>query len=184
MPADIPTDASATYKRVWERCVDEFVKRDNGLTANLETALSLLMGQCTEFTRANIDALKDWKGIKDIFDLIRLIKAIKGLTYQFDGKKYHAMALHQSKKSLFGPYQGRDTRNAHYLDKFTTLVAVVEKYGGCIGKDDGAIQDELGWAGVTVTLTSGGTPEQLKDATKAAKDKCLEITFLSGSDKA
>jgi hypothetical protein len=33
-------------------------------------------------------------------------------------------------------------------------------------------------------VTSGGTPEQLRDATKAATDKCLAITFLSGADKA
>jgi hypothetical protein len=169
MPADIPTDATAKSKRVWERRVGEFTKRDNRPTTNLETAFSLVMGQCTELMRANINALKDWKGIKESFDLIRLIKAIKGLNYQFEGQKYHAMALHQSKKSFFDLYQGRDTSEAHYLDKFITHVSMVEQYGSCIGKDDGAIQDELGWAGVTVTLTSGGTPEQLKDATKAAK---------------
>jgi hypothetical protein len=139
------------------------------------------MGQCTEFMRAKLDALKDWKGIKYSFDLIKLIKAIKGLTYKFEGHNYHAMALHQVKKSFFGLYQGRDTSDTHYLDKFMTGVSVVEQYGGCIGKDDGAIQDKLSWAGVTATLTSGGTPEQLKDA---AKDKCLAIAFLSGANKA
>jgi hypothetical protein len=148
MPADISTDASATNKRVWECRVDEFVKHDNCLTANLETAFSLVMGQCTEFIRTKLDALKDWKGIKDSFDLIRMIKATKGLAYQFEGQKYYAMALHQAKKSFFCLYQGRDTSDAHYLDKFMTRVSVVEQYGGWIGKDDGAIQDELGWAGL------------------------------------
>jgi hypothetical protein len=33
-------------------------------------------------------------------------------------------------------------------------------------------------------LTSVGTPEEIRDATKAAKDKCMAITFLSGADKA
>jgi hypothetical protein len=142
------------------------------------------MGQCTEFMRAKLDALKDWKGIKDSFDLIKLSKAIKGLTYQFKGQQYHDMALHQAKKSLFGMYQFRYTSDAHYLDKFTTRVSVVEQYGGCIRKDDGAIQDELSWGGVTVTLTSRGTPEGIRDATKDIKYKRLAIAFLSGAHKA
>jgi hypothetical protein len=49
MPDYISANASTTNKRVWERCIDEFVKRDNRLTANLETAFSLVMGDCTEF---------------------------------------------------------------------------------------------------------------------------------------
>jgi hypothetical protein len=65
-----------------------------------------------------------------------------------------------------------------------TRVLVVEQYGGCIGKDNGVIQDELNWAGVTITLTSGGTPEQVKDANNVAKYKCLTISFLSGANKA
>jgi hypothetical protein len=141
MPADIPTDASATNKRVWEHRVDEFVKRHNLLTANLKTAFSLVLRHCTEFMRANLDALKDWKGLQDSFDLIRLINAIKGLPYQLYCQKYHTLALHQSKKSFFGLYQGRDTNNDHYLDNFMTRVSVVEQYGSCIGKDYGAIQD-------------------------------------------
>jgi hypothetical protein len=65
------------------RSADEFIKRDNRLTVNLETAFPLVMGKCTEFMRTKLDVLKDWKGIKDSFDLIKLSKAIKGLTYQF-----------------------------------------------------------------------------------------------------
>jgi hypothetical protein len=53
------------------------------------------------------------------------------------------MALHRTKKSFFGMYQGRDTSDAHYLDKFMTHVSVVGQYGGGIGKYDGAIQDKL-----------------------------------------
>jgi hypothetical protein len=70
IPDDISTNASATHKRVWEQCIGKFFKQDNRRTANLETAISLVMEYC-------------YKTINDNFDLIKLIKAIKGLTYQF-----------------------------------------------------------------------------------------------------
>jgi hypothetical protein len=113
-------------------------------------AFSPVMGQCTVFMRAKLDALKDWKGSKDSFDLIKLIKAIEGFTYHFEKQNYHVMALHQAKKSFFGLYQGRDTSDARYLDNFMTRVLVVDQYGGCIEKNDGAIRDELSWPGVTI----------------------------------
>jgi hypothetical protein len=50
--------------------------------------------------------------------LAGLIKAIKGLTYQFDGQKYHSMALHQSKKRFYNLYQGQEMTNA--LSKLLT----------------------------------------------------------------
>jgi hypothetical protein len=45
MPEDIPAYTSATKKRVWERRIEEYVKRNDRLTANLETTFSLVMGQ-------------------------------------------------------------------------------------------------------------------------------------------
>jgi hypothetical protein len=59
------------------------------------------MGQCTEFIRAKIYGMKGYRFIKENFDLIKMINAIKGLAYQFEGQKYHAMTLHQAKKSFF-----------------------------------------------------------------------------------
>jgi hypothetical protein len=43
------TDAtSAVKKRMWERRVDEFVKRKDKLKENCQSAYSLIIGQCTE----------------------------------------------------------------------------------------------------------------------------------------
>jgi hypothetical protein len=92
-PKDVAADAGATDKRIWERRVDEYVKCENKLAANCETVFSLILGQCSEYMRANLEGLGSYEKMNDGFDMIALIKAINGLTYQFDGQKYHSMAL-------------------------------------------------------------------------------------------
>jgi hypothetical protein len=56
------------------------------------------MGQYRDYMRASLEATKGYSAMKDSFDMIKLIKAIKGLTYQFGGQTYHDMSLHQAKK--------------------------------------------------------------------------------------
>jgi hypothetical protein len=129
---------------------------------------------------AKLDGLKGYKVIKDKFDLIKLINAIKSITYRFEGKKYHAMALHQVKMSVFTLHQGRNTSDPHYLDKFMTRVSVVEQYGGNIGKDNGAIQTELDLTEFTNTATT--TSAQKFEPANATKDKCLSVAFFSAAD--
>jgi hypothetical protein len=80
--------------------------------------------------RANLEGLDSYEKMKDGFDMIALIKAIKGVTYQFDGQKYHSMALHQAKKRFYILYQGREMTNAQLLDKLQTCVAIVDKFEG------------------------------------------------------
>jgi hypothetical protein len=105
-PEDVAVDAGATIKRIWERRVEEYVKRENKLAANCETVFSLILGQCSEYMRAKLEGLDSYEKMKVGFDMIALIKAIKGLTYQFGGQKYHSMALHQAKKRFYNLYQG------------------------------------------------------------------------------
>jgi hypothetical protein len=49
MPEDLAAEATATKKHVWGRRIEKYPKRNNQLMANLDTALSLIMGQCTTF---------------------------------------------------------------------------------------------------------------------------------------
>ena len=47
-PNDPPENASRTEVRMWEKAVDEAFKRKNLLAQNLQTAYSLIYGQCTD----------------------------------------------------------------------------------------------------------------------------------------
>jgi hypothetical protein len=72
---------------MWERRVDEFVKREDKLKENCQSAYSLIIGQCTEYLRAKLAATAGYQDMETKSDLIKLIKTIKGLSFQFEGQQ-------------------------------------------------------------------------------------------------
>jgi hypothetical protein len=64
-PADPADNATKTQIRMWEKKVDEFVKRKTYLEENLKTVYSLVWGQCTNVMRQKVKATKDFKTLPD-----------------------------------------------------------------------------------------------------------------------
>jgi hypothetical protein len=89
-----------------------------------------MLGECTAIMVASLKGLKGYEKMNESSDLLRLMKAIKGLVYKFTGQRYHAMSLHLAKKRWLNLYQGRETSNASYLEKFNTCVSIIEHFGG------------------------------------------------------
>jgi hypothetical protein len=63
-PMDLAYNATAIKRRIWEKRVDEYVKRDVKLNKNIKKLYTLVYGQCRGFTRANTESLTDYKTIK------------------------------------------------------------------------------------------------------------------------
>ena len=66
MPAMVePTDPTAaatmTQLRIWEKKVDEHVKRETYLVENMKTIYSLVWGQCTDVMRQRLEATSDFR---------------------------------------------------------------------------------------------------------------------------
>jgi hypothetical protein len=140
------------------------------------------LGQCSEYMRAKLEGLDSYEKMKDGFDMIALIKAIKGLTYQFDGQKYHSMALHQAKKRFYNLYQGREMTNAQFLDKFQTCVTIVDQFRvDNLGRDYTAVKNEIKAMGILDAATA--TTEQKIEASQIARDKHLAVAYIATSDK-
>jgi hypothetical protein len=99
-PTALADKATFTQKRIWKKRVDEYLKRDLKINENFDKLYTLIYGQCTDFMLEKLESLNDYKTIKQGFDAIKLIKAIKSLTYQFEGQRYHSQVLHQAKKRL------------------------------------------------------------------------------------
>jgi hypothetical protein len=75
--------------------------------------------------------------------------------------------------------QTRDTTNAGFLEQFLTSVEVLEQYGGTIGKDEGAIEDEIVAAGYTAPASVA----ERETASNTAREKFLAMSFLYAVDK-
>ena len=56
MLADLPDKATATQTCIWEKCMDEWVKRDEYLQENLKTAYSLIWRQRSKAIHARVEA--------------------------------------------------------------------------------------------------------------------------------
>jgi hypothetical protein len=76
-PTDIGTLTDPTDKRVWEKEIDEYVRRKAKLTVNCEKLYLLILGQCAEHMLAKLELLSEFKKIDHDLDVIKLTKAIK-----------------------------------------------------------------------------------------------------------
>ena len=74
--------------------VSEYVKRCNRLQANLEESYTLILGQCNELTRMQLEGVTEWEATYDIYDVIRLLKMIKSLENQSTDQIYHPLPLY------------------------------------------------------------------------------------------
>jgi hypothetical protein len=79
-PTKPANGADAIDTRIFEKEVDEYVKRKAKHTENSRKLFSLIISQCTEYLRAKLKALPEYLGIKEDFNVFNLIKAIKGIT--------------------------------------------------------------------------------------------------------
>jgi hypothetical protein len=72
LPTNPPGSVTKTETRIWEKEVDEYVKKKTYMEENLKTLYSLVWGQCTDVVRARIETLdiydimsskRDWIGV-------------------------------------------------------------------------------------------------------------------------
>jgi hypothetical protein len=141
-PNELVAASFVLKKRMWEKRVDEFIKRENKLMESRS-------------------------------DLIGLIKTIKGLSFQFEGQQSKMRGLVLAHKRFQYLNQTKDMTDACFLEKFLTCVAVLEQYGGTIGRDQGAVEDEIDAAGYTILATA----EETKQASEGARSKFLEMAY-------
>jgi hypothetical protein len=162
--------------------VVEYIRRNNKLTQNMETVYSLIFLQCTKYMVAELKGLPDYGNFNDSVDLLKLLKAITILTCHFEGKGYQALKLHSALTCFYMLRQDHNTTNAQYLEKFQTNVAVVEQFGGNIGRSTRAVRANLEMAGFA-DHTTAENKDKLA-ATQQAKNKYLSVAFLCSADKA
>ena len=82
---------------------------------------------------SKLKSLPMFKDMHIAKDPIKLLKAIKALTFKFDNEKEYEMSLVEAIDKLYQVQQTKDMTNIDFLHKFNNLVDVIEHYGGTIG---------------------------------------------------
>jgi hypothetical protein len=78
-PEDPDENATKTRLRIWEKQVDEFVRRETELRENVKTLYSLVWGQCTDIMKQKLEASDDFEDIALEQNGLELLKAIKNI---------------------------------------------------------------------------------------------------------
>jgi hypothetical protein len=112
-------------KKIWEKEIDEYLKRKSNHESNCRTLFSLIHGQCTDYLKAKLEALAGYPSMKENFNVFKIIKAVKGVTFRLEDSKHHLDALHEAHIRFYTLRQGRDMNNDKYLELFKTHVAIV-----------------------------------------------------------
>jgi hypothetical protein len=97
-PPDPLAAATPTQLRIWEKQIDNYVKRLDQRDTNIQTLYSLVWGQCTDAMQAKVKATANFNVISAANDGIELLKAIKQVAYNFQSQKYLPHAIHEAKR--------------------------------------------------------------------------------------
>ena len=180
MPSDPPTTASRTVTRIWEKEVDEYVKRKMYLQENLKTLYSLVLGQCTDVVLAKLEASDTYNEMSEEADSMKLLKEIRALVYNFQSQKYAPQALHEGKRRFYLLSQDKHSTCQAYLERFQNCVDVIEHCGGSIGQEPGLVRKVLEDKGL---IAEAATQEQIQEAQVTAQEVYLAAAFILGSDR-
>ena len=141
-PADPLEGATRTQVRIWEKDVDEFVKRKNYFNENAKTAYSLVWGQCTDAMRAQLETRNNHVTVATNEDVLGLLQNIKDATFNFQNQKYKPHALHEAKRRFYLSTQDKNATCQAYLERFKNHIEVIEHCGRTVDEKV-LIDDEL-----------------------------------------
>jgi len=124
-PADPLKGATRTQVRIWEKNIDEFVKRKNYFNENAKTAYSLVWGQCTDAMRAQLETRNNHVTVATNEDVLGLLQNIKDATFNFQNQKYKPHALHEAKRRFYLSTQDKNA-TCQVRDRYGKLVEDLE----------------------------------------------------------
>jgi Zinc knuckle len=176
LPEDPPENATRTEIRIWEKSVDDYVKRRTILAENIKTAYSLIWGQCSDVMRQKVETCPEYSMVSQTGDAIGLLKLIKDVAYNYQVQKYIPQALHEAKKRFYNCHQLRHQSTQAYFEYFQNQVDVINHVGGIIGNDPALFKK--------IAKDISKDVEELNDRDKEmAQDEFLAIAFLNGADR-
>ena len=181
VPTDPAAGASRTEVRIWEKLVDEHVKRISGLNENIKTLFSLVWGQCSDIMRQKIEAHATYEVIYNAGDGIGLLRALKTAAFHFQDQKYIGHSLHEALKRYYNCSQGKFATTQAYMEHFQNTLDVVTHCGGPVAGHSGIEDSIIAERGLTLIELTAAI---LADVRAEAFARTTAIAFILGCDRA
>ena len=165
--------------KLYDKCIKIWSKRESLYRQNKAAMFSIVLGQCTEAMKSNLESESTYETIANNSDVIELLKLIRNVEFSYDSKRYPYLAMYTAMKGVYGNYQKNYTNFDAYLESFQNLVSVVEHCGGNFAVHPNLIDYVLKNKGVTLP----GDATERKNAEEESKEAYLAMAFLNGLNK-
>lgn len=169
---------------VFKEEVQEYGKRKRAFRDNSTKVYTVILGQCSEATKAKLEAREDWESINEEHQLVNLLKAVKSLLHnQLENDRYEGLTAYESLKSLMHTRQQRYEDTSEYRKRFTAATEVLEHIGISFGAMFQGIADKLLESEFN-TNREDATDQQATEAETKAGESVLAVMFLKQSCQA
>jgi hypothetical protein len=100
-PLDYKEGAGRTAIRIWEKSVDEQVRRMLQLTENIKALYSLVWEQCSDVVRQKAESHDLFKATSAAGNGLALLTILKGISFHFQSLKYVGHSIHEALKRYY-----------------------------------------------------------------------------------
>ena len=182
--------ASKQEEKMWDYDYKEYKVRTARLRKNCENLFSIILGQCTPAMRAKLESQEAWKKMKEEYNTIDLLKALRDITYKFEGHKNAYLSLHMAQRDAFLIKQGKNESVTDYRERHDAVTGVLEGVGGvALWGSPTTIDIELKKIDPSLSLhtvdhTDEGEKTSLATAMARSTEKALAMHLLLGADRA
>ena len=142
LPAAPATGAPDSEVQVWKMRTNMVLQREALLASNLKSAYALIKGQCSKPILEKVEAQADYAQVHQDHDPIRLLGLLKLVMFQYNSRKYRAMAIIEIIGATLVS-QMRYMSDSEYLEKFRMKLSVLESAGGELTTHQGMVKDKL-----------------------------------------
>lgn len=173
-----PPGANATlaqlelYKLELKEARDKLRHRER----NIGKVFPLILGQCSRTIRDRLESSPIWEQINSMSDVMALLTLIRQLLYQRSMNRQATHTLHDAQESFFKFRQGEKMTNSDYLERFKSLVEVLEHQGEEIGNSQTRVNSFLN----DPEYANGN---QIEQAQAQAREEYLAVALILKSDK-
>jgi hypothetical protein len=192
-----PDDANNRLQmRLWEKQVDEYVKKGTWLAEHVKSLYSLVWGQCSEAMRQKVEAVENFEIISNASDGIALLNAIKNAAYNYQSQKYPIESINEALRRVIGFRQSPTMTTQDYYEQFLNRIDVYIHTGGNTSPHPGTIASEAdsnGWDMLQLTVQQQAQAKEMEWAnifiTGADRVRygslitSLQNEYLNGSDR-
>jgi len=184
-PADPATGAGATDTRIWEKEVDDYVKRRNAYVQNHGKASAIIWGQCSDGMKARLAASPFYIAYEKKKNCVSLLKEIKAISYKFESQKYPYAAIYDANAAFYRMSQGRHQTISDFVTKHKNTTNIIDHYGGALGTDPVLVKD-IAFRNNIIPTPDADFPlkhDKYKMCETLASERYLAYALLRAADK-